>query len=108
MGLGLVYFKVDDFAVACETKELAKKVINDIKELGQIHMFNGVVVVQMRDYVKICNPVYIDKILLRHEWIKFEKPLQEHPIPMRANATYQRELETAEHSDEKKIKELEK
>ena len=108
--------QVDDFAIACQDRDLAKQVIHDInskmtidvKELGQIHRYNGVDVEQTRDYVKIYNPTYIDKILLRHDWIKNEKPLSLHPIPIKSDAPYQRQLETAPHSDEQEIKKLEK
>jgi hypothetical protein len=107
--------QVDDFAVACEDKTTAKNVIKqindkmtiDVKDLGLITRFNGVDVLQSRDYVKIYNKVYINKILLRHEWIHKESPLSQFPIPMQTDTRYQRQLENADIPTSKEISTLE-
>jgi deoxyuridine 5'-triphosphate nucleotidohydrolase len=108
--------QVDDFAVACEDTETAKTVIKqindkmtiDVKDLGQISRFNGVDVLQTRDYVKLYNKVYINKMLLRHEWIEKEVPLQQYPIPMQTDSSYQRSLENADIPTATEITALEK
>ena len=108
--------QVDDFAVACEDKSTATDVIKqindkmtiDVKDLGMITRFNGVDVLQTRDYVKIYNRVYINKILQRHSWINQEKPLAEFPIPMQTDSRYQRQLENADIPTPKEIAKLER
>ena len=109
--------QVDDFAVACEDKSTADKVIkciNDkmtinVKSLGTISRFNGIDVEQAREYIKIYNRTYIDKMLLKHHWIRKE-PDHTHtfPTPMISEPSYQRKLETAETPTEKEIAQLEK
>jgi dUTP pyrophosphatase len=108
--------QVDDFAVSCENKETATKVIKqindkmtiDVKDLGRITRFNGVDVEQTRDYIKLYNATYIDKMLARHEWIhKDTNDPPKHPIPMIADSHYQRKLETAEIPTEAEISALE-
>ena len=66
--------QVDDFCVSCEDRETAKHVIAatnakmtiDVKELGLISRFNGVDVQQARNYIKLSNAVYINKIMKNH------------------------------------------
>jgi hypothetical protein len=63
--------QVDDFAVACQDKETAHDIISKIndkmtiqvKELGMIDRFNGVDILQTKDYIKLYNRTYIEKIL---------------------------------------------
>ena len=95
--------QVDDFAIACEDEQLATQVIQDInskmtisvKKLGQIERFNGMDILQTRDYVKIYNKTYIEKILLRHKWLQAEnKTSPTNPIPMNDNNKFHRDLET--------------
>lgn len=97
--------QVDDFAVSCEDKATAKHVIAainskmtiDVKDLGIITRFNGVDITQTRDFIKLSNKTYIEKIFSRHAWLHEEKvPLVQHPVPMIADTSYQRKLETAE------------
>ena len=100
----LLLRQVDDFAVACEDKETATNVIESInskmtikvKELGLIDRFNGVDILQTRHYIKLFNATYIRKILQHHHWLKDEFPLSSHhPIPMKDNPEYHRQLENA-------------
>ena len=99
--------QVDDFAVACEdstTADLVIKQINDkmtidVKSLGVIDRFNGIDIEQTRDYVKLYNTTYINKMLLRHDWIHKEVnenafDIHTFPVPMIADNAYQRKLET--------------
>ncbi len=96
--------QVDDFAIACENSDLARKVISDIdssmsievKYLGLISRYNGVDVTQTRQYIKISNATYIDKILLNHLWIQDAKPAGEFPIPMVSDPEYHKKLESAD------------
>ena len=101
----LLLRQVDDFAVACEDKDTAEKVIESInskmtikgvKQLGLIDRFNGVDILQSRHYIKLFNATYIRKILQHHHWLKEEFPLSAHnPIPMKDTPEYHRKLETA-------------
>ena len=95
--------QVDDFAIACESTELAQQVINDIdskmsikiKELGQISRYNGVDVQQTKDYIKIYNNTYIEKIMANHPWLHQPTNLGKFPIPMNPDPKYHHEMETA-------------
>jgi hypothetical protein len=107
---------VDDFAVSCENNYIATKVIKqindkmtiDVKDLGRITRFNGVDVEQTKDYIKLYNATYIDKMLARHEWLHRETTEQpKHPIPMIADSHYQQKLETTEIPTESEISALE-
>jgi deoxyuridine 5'-triphosphate nucleotidohydrolase len=113
--------QVDDFAVACEdakTAQLVIKQINDkmtidVKDLGQITRFNGVDILQTREYIKLYNRVYIDKMLLKHEWIHKEEREKTHrphtfPIPMQPDSQYLRNIENAEILTEAEVSKLEK
>ena len=109
--------QVDDFAVACEDKETALKVISEIndkmtiqvKQLGQITRFNGIDIHQTRDYVKLSNQTYINKILSKHPWIKDLKPMTANkPIPMNPDPKYQRKLELSEPATPEQVQQLEK
>ncbi len=100
---------VDDFAICCEDTATADNIIQainskmtiEVKKLGLITRFNGVDITQTRDYVKISNAVYIDKILANHPWLTTESfPVTAFPLHMRAESTYQRKLETAAPMDE--------
>ena len=96
--------QVDDFAIACESPELANQVITaindsmsiEVKHLGLITRYNGVDITQTRLYIKISNATYIDKIMLNHPWVKNATPAGEFPIPMSSDPEYQKKLETAE------------
>ena len=71
----------------------------DVKSLGVIDRFNGIDIEQTRDYVKLYNTTYINKMLLRHDWIHKEVnenafDIHTFPVPMIADNAYQRKLET--------------
>lgn len=112
--------QVDDFAVACEDEELSQQVIADInnkmtidvKHLGKVSRFNGVDIDQTREYIKIHNQTYIEKLIDQHHWLEHEhgdKPLGDLPLPMRSDAEYLRSLEqaTAATEDERHLLERE-
>lgn len=71
--------QVDDFAIACPDEAIAKSIISkintfmqvQIKYLGLLTRYNGVDVQQTRDYIKIYNTTYINKILEGHKtWME--------------------------------------
>jgi hypothetical protein len=93
--------QVDDFAVAASSPAKARQVITDIgthlivplNDLGIIHKFNGVNIIQSRHFIQISCKDYLTKILQSHNWM--DLPAANKPIPMRSNSTYQSTLETA-------------
>jgi deoxyuridine 5'-triphosphate nucleotidohydrolase len=108
--------QVDDFAISCEDTATALDVIDKInskmtivvKQLGLIDRFNGVDIMQSRNFIKLYNRTYIEKILIRHDWIHNEKQYQHSfPTPMLSDNDYQRKLETQPTPTEKEIKQME-
>ena len=96
--------QVDNFAIACETKELANQVVNDIdskmsikiKELGLVSRYNGVDVQQTKHYIKIHNTTYIIKLIDNHSWLQQEPSLGQFPLPINPDPKYHHQLEMAE------------
>ena len=89
--------QVDDFAVACQDKDIAEQVIQaidskmtiKIKNLGILSRFNGVDILQSRHYIKLSNKTYIKKISSHHNWLADDDtPMHEYPIPMNAENDY--------------------
>ena len=96
--------QVDDFAIACETNEIANMVVRDInskmtisvKHLGLITRYNGVDVEQRREFIKLHSATYINKIIDQHQWLKDDNtPMHRFPLPMNPDNSYQHKLETA-------------
>jgi hypothetical protein len=52
--------------------------------------------------------VYINKMLIRHEWISKEVPLQQYPTPMQSDSSYQWKLENSKITTQEEIATLEK
>ena len=109
--------QVDDFAVACEDEQTSKGVIADIdsqmtveiKHLGILDRFNGVDILQTREYIKIHNNTYIQKIVSNHDWLKNDSTiLGEFPLPMDPEPAYRTRLETEEPASENERRSLEK
>ena len=98
----LLLRQVDDFAIACTDKEICERVITKIgkrlkvplHQLGIVTRFNGVDVLQTKQYVKISSESFLNKVLDNHDWHETIK--QHNPIPMRDDNTYQSSIETAE------------
>ena len=108
--------QVDDFAVACEDKTIAAQVIErinskmtiNVKSLGTISRFNGIDVEQKREYIKIYNRTYIEKMFAKHDWIRTEpNHIHNFPTPMISDPSYQRKLETTDTPTDKEIERLE-
>jgi hypothetical protein len=66
---------------------------NELHDLGIIKRFNGLDILQAKDYLKISCELYIDKIVSHHGW-ENEKA-SNRPVPMRNDAAYQATLELA-------------
>jgi hypothetical protein len=94
--------QVDDFAVACVDDAITREVIKQVgarltvplHDLGLLTKFNGVDILQTRDYIKISCESFLDKVITHHGWGEDIK--QHNPIPMRNNTAYQAQLESAE------------
>ena len=66
----------------------------EIKDLGQLTRYNGVDVEQGRDFIKLGNVTYIDKMLEEHDWMLKDEHIANQPIPMNCDKAYSRLLET--------------
>ena len=72
----LLLRQVDDFSIAstnpalCEQvrKDIESRMQNPLNDLGLIKRFNGIDILQSRDYVKISCETYVDKIVSHHGW----------------------------------------
>ena len=98
-----IYFirQVDDFAIGCKSKKIAEDIIDiidshitiKIKHLGVITRCNGVDIHQTRDYIKMNNATYINKIL---EGKRLPStPQHTHPLPMNPDPAFNRRIEEA-------------
>ena len=95
--------QVDDFAVGAENEKIAIAVINeidkymkiDIKDLGQLERYNGVDIIQGRDYIKLNNPTYLRKIIEEHKWMIDERNTPKFPLPMIDDKKYIHSIDTA-------------
>jgi hypothetical protein len=93
--------QVDDFAIASTQKSDAEALINavndrmriEVKHLGIIDRFNGLDIHQMRYFVKITCEKYLKKMVKGHE--ELLKHVPSNPVPLLADSTYIRNLETA-------------
>ncbi|KAL7555072.1 hypothetical protein ACHAWF_018706 [Thalassiosira exigua] len=102
-----VIFKrqVDDFAAACpdqHTADLLFDMIDErlsipLKRQGLIEMFNGMDVVQTRDYIKLHCKSYIERIFEKHlaSWMKHVPISSDRPLPMKTEPNYLKRLLTA-------------
>jgi hypothetical protein len=93
--------QVDDFAVACSDTAISKEIIRQVgaqlqvplNDLGTLTKFNGLDILQTRDYIKIYCKSFLDKVLKQHGW---EETIKQHnPIPMRNDTAYHAQLESA-------------
>ena len=103
----LVYFlrQVDDFAVSSSSVDISENVIEainsklsiQIKSLGTIHRFNGVDIDQTRNYIKVYNQRYIEKILADKNWLDASIPNNTYAthIPMHHDNEFNKNIEEA-------------
>ena len=95
--------QVDDFAVGCVDDSICKEIINlidaemtiDIKDLGLVDRFNGLDITQTRDYVKISNATYIQKIINEHPYMFENYHAHRLPIPIPDDKSFLHVLESA-------------
>ncbi len=84
--------QVDDFAIACEHKSTANilldmlddKLMIPLKQMGLLDMYNGLDVIQTKDFIKITCTTYIERIPTKHlaSWMKnFDVPTG-YPTPL--------------------------
>jgi hypothetical protein len=111
----LILRQVDDFSIASTNPQHCKNTIKDIEDrmqnplndLGVIKRFNGIDILQARDFVKVSCESYIDKIVTHHGWQN--EVASNHPIPMRADSESLRKLELSKGpEDPREAQELEK
>ena len=72
--------------------QIGANLIVPLNDLGQIQKFNGVNIIQTRQYIKISCEDYLKKILSHHEWTNL--PAAQKPVPMQSNSQHQAQLET--------------
>ena len=90
---------MDDFSVSASEQSTCQEIIKligihltvPLNDLGIIHKFNGVNILQTRWFVKISCKDYILKILHHHQWQELKA--SNLPLPMQSDSKYQRELE---------------
>ena len=71
--------------------------------------FNEIDIAQTKQYIKLHNKTYIEKILTHHHWIHNEnKPAHEFPIPMDDSNEFKKSLETATPFTAEELKQHEK
>ena len=95
--------QVDDFAVAAVNEQTAIDLIHDIdtymtidiKDLGRLNRYNGVDIPQTKDYIKISNETYINKLLEEHEWLLDDDEISNIPIPVKNETTFNQRMEHA-------------
>jgi hypothetical protein len=64
---------------------------NPLNDLGVIKRFNGIDILQARDFVKISCETYIDKIVSLHGWQ--DELASNQPVPMRSDSESLQKLE---------------
>ena len=105
--------QVDDFAISSRYTKTCYDLIADInrdmktkiKELGILTRFNGTDILQSRNFVKISNKTYIEKI---SKGKNINQQQAAFPIPMISDTKYQENIETAEPANDDELLELEK
>ena len=95
--------QVDDFAVAVPTQQLAESLLDNldnllvkpIKKQGVLLHYNGVDVLQTKDYVKISVETYFRSIFQKYGWTeKVHKMPPTKMIPLTADNSAIKELES--------------
>ena len=95
-----VYFlrQVDDFAISASCAKIANEIIAvidkhmtiKVKPLGIIERFNGVDVEQSRDFIKLSNATYINKICQNKDLTS--EHTNHAPLPMSDDTKYNRTI----------------
>ena len=62
----------------------------EIKDLGSLDRYNGVDVTQTRDFVKLSNKTYMQRVLDGHAWLLNDTNISNKPIPIHSEHEYSR------------------
>lgn len=111
-----IYFirQVDDSAIGCKDRSVVDAIINIIdstmtiklKPLGIISRFYCIDVTQTRNYIKISNETYLNKIL--EYKLKPSKPPHSHPIIMNSNLAYNCRIKKTTPLTDKELQKIER
>ena len=104
--------QVDDFAISSKSTDISYKLIEEInkemktkiKVLDILNRFNGTDIQQSRNFVKISNKTYIEKIM---KGKNINTQQAEFPLPMNPDPKYQERLETTTPATDDEILHLE-
>jgi len=101
----LVKQQVDDFAIAApdeHTATILLDLINDelsipMKRQGYLDMYNGIDVLQTRDYIKISTTTFIDKICDKYlsSWMHNFTTTEDRPTPLSSDPTWLKKFNAA-------------
>lgn len=94
--------QVDDFAVSADDLLTANAIISMLDESlkepmkfqGIIDYFNGVTLVQTKDYIKITCKTYLERVFARHGWNSISTKFSRKDTPMSSDTKVMLELET--------------
>jgi hypothetical protein len=105
-GKGVIFKQqVDDFAIAAPNERTANILLDMInnklkiplKWQGLLDMFNGINIIQTRDYIKIDCHTYIDKFCAKYldTWLNKVPMTKNRPTPIPTNATWIKKFNAA-------------
>jgi hypothetical protein len=77
---------------------IESRIQNPFNDLGVIRRFNGIDILQARDFVKISCETHIDRIALHHGWQN--EIASNQPVPMRSDSESLRKLELSKGPDD--------
>jgi hypothetical protein len=97
--------QVDDFAIACEHKStnnilldiLDNELTIPLKQMGLLDMYNGLGVIQTKDFIKITCTMYIEHTFAKHltSWMKNFGVPTGRPTPLPGQESFMRSFLTA-------------
>jgi len=98
--------QVDDFAISASAQRIANHVLDLIddkltipmKRQGLVTLYNGLDIIQTRDYIKVSCETYIDRISnihLDHGWMK-SYLISDRPTPLPTTPQFMKALQTDE------------
>ena len=83
--------QVDDFEIATAQPRIAEEIFGKIddyltfplKRMGLVTLFNGIHVLQTRDYIKILMETYLERICKKHvdTWMNIGRDKVTTPLP---------------------------
>ena len=97
--------QVDDFAIAVPDERTTNILLDLIdyelstpmKRQGYLDMYNGIDVMQTRDYIKISSTMFINKITKKYlsTWMQNFTTTEDRPTPLPSDATWLKKFNTA-------------